>query len=631
MPVSYICTGVVAEKEYNMNEKTQNIWEKYGFGILIAITALVFFLFNLLTPHVVDDYTYMDGQSLLDIVQKEYRQYMTMNGRSIAHFLARIFLTRNKLLFDTVNTVVFLWLTLCIYCHANGTHRKQDSAIRGSLCYLFIPCALWLFIDVVGQTCLWLTGSCNYLWGATWIMSALLPYSLYFLHDQPVCRHLYQRIGLFLLAFVAGWSSENTSGALILIILCWLAYGKITKTGLRSWMVYGLIGSLGGFSMLLFSPGHSARLADLEADERNILIILAERFKNATEFLFTSQLLLLLLLAFFIVLHIHQKRPFSVIFSEGLFGFAALACEYALIFSPGRQTDRTTLGVTILLVIACSIGLRHTDYSLPSLHFLRSLMITVLVIFTLEQSVLGAYDAAICGMQARQRDAYTKSMLDKGVRHLQLPMITPVPNTKYAAQYGLTDFAEDETYWCNRVYCGHWNNVYNSHTPETIQGIDYDRWNMVCRHAEARLLKCTDPTDYLRQLKKKGYVAFLTVQDDASNSLNAKDKRILKKLGVKKIPKFRESFFAVINDGKCVKQGLGAQKLGYQYKIQYRTFALTSQGNLNGSAPSASISMDGTELTTLRGGLNIVVYSKEKDAIVDSVTFKLWADRSCTR
>ena len=131
----------------------------HSFMILFIITGLVFLGFNLFTPYVADDYTYMGGKSLLDMLHKEYMQYMNMNGRSVAHFLARVFLSQNKILFDVINTGMFLWLTYCIYLHANGTKHTRVSKNISALTYLFIPCSIWLFVDVIGQTCLWLVGN----------------------------------------------------------------------------------------------------------------------------------------------------------------------------------------------------------------------------------------------------------------------------------------------------------------------------------------------------------------------------------------------------------------------------------------------------------------------------------------
>lgn len=68
----------------------------HSFIILFIITGLVFLGFNLFTPYVADDYTYMGGKSLLDMLHKEYMQYMNMNGRSVAHFLARVFLSKQN-------------------------------------------------------------------------------------------------------------------------------------------------------------------------------------------------------------------------------------------------------------------------------------------------------------------------------------------------------------------------------------------------------------------------------------------------------------------------------------------------------------------------------------------------------
>ena len=155
-----------------------------------------------------------------------------------------------------------MWLTYCIYLHANGTKHTRVSKNISALTYLFIPCSIWLFVDVIGQTCLWLVGTCNYMWGAVWIITLLLPYSLYFIHGQNTCQHWYQQIPLILLAVVAGWSSENTSGALIMIMLGWMVYALFTKTKLKAWMFEGLIGTLIGYALLIFSPGHSVRMND---------------------------------------------------------------------------------------------------------------------------------------------------------------------------------------------------------------------------------------------------------------------------------------------------------------------------------------------------------------------------------
>lgn len=600
------------------------ISEKKQFLFLLILVGLLFFMCNLLTPYVADDYTYMGGKSLADIVHKEYIQYLNMNGRSIAHFLARIFLVPNKLVFDIVNTFVFLWLTLCIYFHANGTDRKNKTPGHSIIGYFFIPCALWLFVDVIGQTCLWLVGTCNYMWGATWIMSLLLPYSLYFLHGQKkVCSHWYQCIGLFVLAVIAGWSSENTSGAMIMIILGWIVYAKLTKTKLQAWMFSGFAGSLIGYGMLVFSPGHSAR-AEEYVDDRNILIILGERFSNATEFLFTKQLVLILLLAFFLVLHIYQKKSLAIIYAEGLFGLAAFAAEYALILSPGRQTDRVTFGVTVLFTIACSIGLAYTAVELQVWKICRSLAATVLVLFTFSQGVMGTYDMACSYKAATARVAYTESMIDKGAKRIMVPFITPEPATGYSAQYLLSDISAVPDYWTNRVFADHYG-------LESVKAVEQSRWETLYQHAEKRFMNCDDFTEYLRAIKRKGYVAFLAVQDDASQYLTRKDSKLLKKMGVTSTPKFHESYLAIIDDGKCVEQKQGDKYVTAHYTVQDKNFFVGSLGKYDNKNTSCTIILDGTELATQAGGMNIVVYSKEKDAIIDSVTFQLWGSRDFIR
>ena len=601
----------------------------HSFMILFIITGLVFLGFNLFTPYVADDYTYMGGKSLLDMLHKEYMQYMNMNGRSVAHFLARVFLSQNKILFDVINTGMFLWLTYCIYLHANGTKHTRVSKNISALTYLFIPCSIWLFVDVIGQTCLWLVGTCNYMWGAVWIITLLLPYSLYFIHGQNTCQHWYQQIPLILLAVVAGWSSENTSGALIMIMLGWIVYALFTKTKLKAWMFESLIGTLIGYALLIFSPGHSVRMNDPQyamsvVDDRNPLLIIAERFANATKFLFTKQIVLILLLAFFIILHIYQKKAKELIYSEILFGLAAFACEYALILSPGRQTDRVTFGVTILLVIACSIGLAGTAYDRKELHFVRSAGMTVLLLFTFYQGVNGAYDVVTSYKAATDRVNYVETQVAKGAKQVVVPYITPEPATKYSAQYMLCDLSEFPTFWTNRVFAEHYK-------LDSVKAVKQERFDLIYKNTERRFTKCSDFTEYLRAIRKKGYTAFLSVHDDDSHFLNRTDKKILKKCGISKTPTFRQSFLAVIDDGKALYSNTGTEKLSYNCTIDDKQFSLLSQGKYNTIDADCSIKMNNQELTSPAGGMHVIVYNKKKHCLVDSVTFTLWRDRNFIR
>ena len=72
-----------------------------------------------------------------------------------------------------------------------------------------------------------------------------------------------------------------------MIMLGWIVYALFTKTKLKAWMFESLIGTLIGYALLIFSPGHSVRMNDPQyamsvVDDRNPLLIIAERFANAT-------------------------------------------------------------------------------------------------------------------------------------------------------------------------------------------------------------------------------------------------------------------------------------------------------------------------------------------------------------
>ena len=94
---------------------------------------------------------------------------------------------------------------------------------------------------------------------------------------------------------------------------------------------------------------------------------------------------------------------------------AAFACEYALILSPGRQTDRVTFGVTILLAIIVLHQTCGATYDRKGCSICTSLGMTVLLLFAFYQGVNGAYDVVnvVNRPPARQ---YVKLQVAKGLR-----------------------------------------------------------------------------------------------------------------------------------------------------------------------------------------------------------------------
>ena len=57
-----------------------------------AVVFLALLVLELVAVPMSDDYRYAINNGLLDLFHREYIQYMTWTGRSVAHILARLFL-----------------------------------------------------------------------------------------------------------------------------------------------------------------------------------------------------------------------------------------------------------------------------------------------------------------------------------------------------------------------------------------------------------------------------------------------------------------------------------------------------------------------------------------------------------
>ena len=82
--------------------------KKFFFSVFFLIYVVLLVL-NFLTPLIADDFAYIyKTEGFHTIFHDEYLQYITQNGRSVAHILVRFFLLLPKFIFNFLNPLVFL-------------------------------------------------------------------------------------------------------------------------------------------------------------------------------------------------------------------------------------------------------------------------------------------------------------------------------------------------------------------------------------------------------------------------------------------------------------------------------------------------------------------------------------------
>jgi hypothetical protein len=190
-----------------MDSKAGRRWHDIAYWGTIVAACIVFLVMNMLTTFKEDDLamTLIEGEwspvrSLADFFRSHYCHYMTVNGRSSDIVAELSCWLLGKPVFNVLNTLMFGLLLHMLSLLSTG----RRSVMVVAMFLAFVGC----FFPVPGETMLWLSGSCNYMWAIT--LSLVFVYLL---------QRRYQRgqagwgktILLMLFSIVAGSFNEATT------------------------------------------------------------------------------------------------------------------------------------------------------------------------------------------------------------------------------------------------------------------------------------------------------------------------------------------------------------------------------------------------------------------------------------
>jgi len=424
------------------------------WGILAGLLAVAaaFYALNVLTCLYADDFSYTytfavtEGKyrisNLYELFLSQRNHYLVMNGRTVVHTLAQLFLMWGKPVFNVLNTVAFVALGILIYRHGHGRSGELRPA------YLF--CAfgvLWVATPSFGESFLWLVGSCNYLFGILLILVALLPVTRGL--DEGFAPMAAWKTALyFVLCVLAGWTNENNSVALVVIFLCCVIWLLATRQKVPAWVWVGLIGSVIGCLLLLLSPGEATRLAN--SGGFGGLRTWLHRFVSiSVHLLFCLNIWLGVMIGNF-AKGLYQKRPRKALLKIGIFFLAGLASTYSMILSPQFPT-RTWSGPVVFFTITL-IALFQWVEPQPVKISRRETVVGVAVILLM---IAGTYVWAVQDLNetrhaVQQREAYIAEELAAGHREITLSPIHG--QTRWNCYQEYDDLNDDPTQWPNTAY-----------------------------------------------------------------------------------------------------------------------------------------------------------------------------------
>ena len=564
----------------------------YRINRISAVVFLLVFIMNCLVVPTSDDFGYMINDGFLDILKREYIQYMTWTGRSVAHLIARVFLALPKIVFNIFDSLCFVVLTRVMSAHACGGRDEERPLLYGLTVLL-----VFLFVPLFGQTVLWETGACNYLWTTAIVMLFLLPYR----RGETKKNAL-----LFLPAgIIAGWTNENTGGALILMILYFIGSDLVQKRKVQGWKWLGLAGALIGFAALILAPGNKVRAADFVSGN-GMAYELIHDFTDFLSVLDRGQLILWLLFGVLAAYLVYSgKRRWMDPAAYAVSGLAAVA---AIILTPVQVLfDRSMFGATILIItgIVCAFALLEED------SLIRKGMVLLCGIFVTLASLRytrALADLAYTRYQYMGREAYVQAQKEAGNVNPVVPQLYREFETDYNPYHGLSDLS---------IYRRQWMNEYYSymHGIESVQSTPLSKWNTIYRDGDPQLHNITDYDAYLAAVAENpAYTAVITsgrLSDAYAPFIEG-----LKKYGLQGTAE--NGYVIGLLSGGTITEGSYSASPGEMDTMLGGHYCYWAS---NPDPVSADVLVDGIEYTNDHAGITVVVFSSDKDRVVDSITF----------
>lgn len=432
---------------------------KLIFYLILCVSFVMIYAYNLLTPYLSDDYAYLidvrKATSLWDLVKQQYGEYLSNSGRVIGQFNVRLSLYGSKQIFNVFNSGMFLALLLLIY--QNVRRKKKHDIFVLLLTITF----LWKFTVDFGQTMLWICGSCNYLWGSVIILAFFTLYRHFLEREKPATHQGILAIFLFAFGIAAGWCNENTSGGGLLLVLMyslnfWWEKRKEKQKGIYPFMIAGVTGMCLGILGMIAAPGVRKRSATMSEDQYTGLVGLLSRIYKTTvsvRKLFFALLVVITILFVILVLQKKLKTWTQIRTNDSvLFAVAFVATSYVLALIPTPQ-NRAFFGAGVFLMTACIQGIvdiREDETVISAIKYSLVSILCLWLFFTYVENLVNL--ARIYREENERIELIRADKADpEGDGIVVIPQYREAFRTPFSVAHD-SDLTEDKDYWINLFY-----------------------------------------------------------------------------------------------------------------------------------------------------------------------------------
>ena len=454
-----------------VEEKGKVMNMKMIFNVLSLVIIVCFFILNVLTPLIADDYTFICNiHSFSDIVKSTYERYHYWNGRLFANFMATFWLFVGKPVFNIANTAMYCLFIFLIQFHITGK-MKYNPVI-----FLLINIFLWYFVPAWGQNFLWVNGSCIYFWTAIFILLFLIPFRKK-QNNVDYKLNLPLSIVIFITGLFAGNGNENASAAVLLILVSFFAVKIIKKNKIALFEVLGMLGFLAGLLLLILAPGNEVR-QEIFVQKGNYgygndSFMILKRLAGVT-LIFGKDLGFILLAAFVILTFdsVYNKRRKMNMFSCSC-ALAATGGAFSMLLAP-TFPPRAFLIVIVFLSIALGNVLLQMEVKLPNMVKRNATVILVCCLISLSASFLNTSRNFI-GIYLKWNERIECIRVEKERGIVDIELAAPIPAwDKHTALWGLRDIMYDENKQPNKSIA-----IYFGLSSVKAKKTESDEWNVI--------------------------------------------------------------------------------------------------------------------------------------------------------
>ena len=569
--------------------------------LIMVITMVLMMILNGITPYLADDFTYMQNNGLVDIFYREYQQYMNWGGRSVAHILVRLMLCVPKWVFNIINSGVFVLFTWLIYRHITMDDQNDHPWLYG-----LIITTVFLVVPYFGQTILWLTGSCNYLWTSTLILMMLYPLNRY-LHGHTI-KHVWI---LITLGLVAGWSNENSGGSAVMMIALMLIIHYLMVDHHIKPYVMTLIPAAIGLTIMVMAPGNYVRAAGIDVDTS--LYGLIHRAVDYLNIYIKNPQVLVVIVGYgiLLLLGLNHKINKEKIWLSLAFMLSGIACSLVMVITPvAIGFDRSQFFAMILYVIGTGIllhGLNQVFTGFKNTTIALCGLTIGLSVFQYGYALVDIGYLYIQYLQRGQTIVYQKAMGNAN------PVVGEYNSEFYGPynpNYGLFDVTNNHLLDTNKDYALYYG-------VDTIRSCDMTMYDNVYEQGSPKLMNIQSFDTYMNTVVNEDQYMVFIITSDMDQSYGSFDPWLPEGVDVLTQPYvvMALNFYGydqIISDEKPVEMYLSIYNGDQEIPVY-----LSSYDDPNNS----DIVIDDVEYTLNNSGITIVTYDTTIGKVIDVVNF----------